>query len=147
MREKRNKWKCAFLVRAVTQQRYLSVECQETVKNVPKVTPFNFIFYPTNSPKCKDIQFTIIQDKKQSFCLIQRLIDFQNSCYSNSNSYKIQKLTLHFLVVLKADFSLLPYGRLSLHHGNKTDSTSDRVGLCGVKLETCVESLPDPIWI
>lgn len=45
----------------------------------------------------------------------------------------------------KTDFSPLHRSRLSLNHGNKTDSTSARVGYFNVKLETCIESLPGPI--
>lgn len=58
---------------------------------------------------------------------------------------KYKTYTKKHFRVLKPDFLVLPYSRLSLRHGNKTDSTSDRVGLCDVKLETFVESLPDPI--
>lgn len=43
------------------------MKCQETAKDVhhslpeSKVTSSNVLFHPTNSPKSKDVQFTIME--------------------------------------------------------------------------------------
>lgn len=46
-----------------------------------------------------------------------------------------------------AAVSLFPWSTFPLCRRNKTESTSDHVGLRDVKLEACVKSLPDPLWI
>lgn len=51
--------------------------CQKNIlKSLPepKVPSQNFLFYSTNSPKAKDIQFTIMEDKEeQQICTFEKL--------------------------------------------------------------------------
>lgn len=71
----------------------LPIKCQKLVKNdsydlpeVSEVTSSNVLFCPTNSPKHKDIQFSIMSEKEASN------IFWHNSLKNDQNNYSVIKV-------------------------------------------------------